>query len=339
VAFLHQDNASHLQINSASLGFSMRLLAILWLVVAVIQFATAQSAAAEPRKVQVLCSLVPLASWTLNVVGDLATVETLLPADVGPHDFNFRPRDLKRIKSADLIVINGLGIEEWLGKVLRSNAGDLTNKLVRTGEGLDAEYIYHLPELVLDPKNRKKDGHSHAHDHIGAGEQPNPHVWLDPVFARHGVSNILHGLVRIDPQNAEGYRRNARIYLDRLQKLDDEARSVVDGLTEKSLVTFHDAFPYFTRRYGLELVGVIEEVPGVDPSPKYLSELLKVVRSRRVKALFTEPQFSPKLANRLARDLGIGIGELDVMETGTVAAEFYEQGIRRNLQSLQKSLN
>ncbi len=316
----------------------MRLIASLWLVVAVLQSATAQSAAAEPQRVQVLCSLAPLASWALNVAGDLATVETLLPADVGPHDFSFRPRDLKRIKSADLIVINGLGIEEWLDKALRSNARDLTNKLVRTSEGLEAEFIYHLPELVLDPASRKKDGHSHAHDHIGAGEQPNPHVWLDPVFARQGVSNILKALVRIDPRNATGYQRNAMSYIDRLQKLDEEARAVVEGLAEKSVVTFHDAFPYFTRRYGLELVGVIEEVPGVDPSPKYLSSLLKVVRSRKVRALFTEPQFSPKLANRLARDLEIGIGELDVMETGAVTAEFYEVGIRRNLAVLQKYL-
>lgn len=298
-------------------------------------------AASPPDKPRILCSIAPLASWAVNVAGDAATVETLLPADVGPHDFQFRPRDLKRIQSAQLIVINGLGIEDWLDKPLRANASQLEKKLVRTSDGLKSELIYEVPQLVLDPKRGKKDAHSHAH---GAGEghdhaeAANPHVWLDPVLARHGVSNILQGLLRVDPANAEIYRRNAAAYLVRLESLDREVQTAVAALPNKALVTFHDAFPYFTRRYGLELVGVIEEVPGVEPSPKYLSELLKVVRARQVKALFTEPQFSPRLATRLAKDLGVTVAELDVMETGRPTAEFYEAGIRKNLQSLQNSL-
>jgi len=298
-------------------------------------------AAEPPEKPRVLCSIAPLASWAINVAGDSAIVETLLPADVGPHDFQFRPRDLRRIQAAQLIVINGLGIEDWLDKPLKANASQLEKKLVRTSEGLKAELIYEVPQLVLDPKRSKKEAHSHArgagdgHDH---GESANPHFWLDPVLARHGVSNILQGLVRVDPANGEVYRRNAAAYITRLEALDRELQAAVAVLPNKAIVTFHDAFPYFTRRYGLELVGVIEEVPGVEPSPKYLSELLKVVRARKVKALFTEPQFSPRLASRLAKDLGVVVAELDVMETGRVTPEFYETAIRKNLTSLQNSL-
>ena len=103
-------------------------------------------------------------------------------------------------------------------------------------------------------------------------------------------------------------------------------------------MTFHDAFPYFTRRYELELVGVIEEVPNVDPSPKYLAKLLEVIRRDQVKAIFTEPQFNPRLARRLAADLGIACAELDVLETGRLAPEFYEQGMRRNTDTLVRTL-
>lgn len=302
--------------------------------------------AADPAtgKIRVICSMAPFASWTANIVGDAAIVETLLPADVGPHDFQFRPRDLKRIQSADLIVLNGLGIEEWLDKPLRANAKDLEKKLVRTSDGLKSELIYEVPELEVASGGKKKghDHHGHSHGDHGAagheGEQPNPHVWLDPILAKHGVSNILAGLLRVDPANGETYRRNATAYLSKLDALDKEVRQSVATFSSRSVVTFHDAFPYFTRRYGLELVGVIEEVPGVDPSPKYLSSLLKVVRNRNVKALFTEPQFSPKLAARLAKDLGIAVGELDVLETGKGSPDFYEAGIRRNLQALEKSL-
>lgn len=313
----------------------------IWCCLLWVGFGAPSHAASPPDKPRILCSIAPLASWALNVAGDAAVVETLLPADVGPHDFQFRPRDLKRIQAAQLIVINGLGIEDWLDKPLRANASQLEKKLVRTSDGLKSELIYEVPQLVLDPKRSKKDSHAHAH---GAGdghdhaESANPHVWLDPVLARHGVSNILQGLVRVDPANAESYRRNAAAYLARLEALDRELHAAVAALPNKAVVTFHDAFPYFTRRYGLDLVGVIEEVPGVEPSPKYLSELLKVVRARNVKALFTEPQFSPRLATRLAKDLGVAVAELDVMETGRVTPDFYETAIRKNLHSLQSSL-
>lgn len=307
---------------------------------------TPNSRAADPApgKIRVICSMAPFASWAANVAGDVAVVETLLPADVGPHDFQFRPRDLKRIQSADLIVLNGLGIEEWLDKPLRANAKELEKKLIRTSDGLRSELIFEVSKLEVSSGGKKKgqDHHGHAHgDQEGGshgGEQPNPHVWLDPILAKHGVSNILAGLIRVDPANADMYRRNAAAYLTRLDALDKEVRQSIDGFSNRSIVTFHDAFPYFTRRYGLDLVGVIEEVPGVEPSPKYLSALLKVVRSRKVKALFTEPQFSPKLASRLAKDLGIVVEELDVLETGKGTADFYEAGIRRNLQTLEKSL-
>jgi zinc/manganese transport system substrate-binding protein len=314
---------------------------LLWLCAALIPSGSV-SQAAEPPKPRVLCSIAPLASWAINIAGNSATVELLLPADVGPHDFQFRPRDLKRIQSADLIVINGLGIEDWLEKPLRANTAQLEKKLVRVSDGLKSELIFEVPELVLDPKASKKgDHHGHSHgdsDGHPHGEQANPHIWLDPVLARHGVSNLLQGFIRVDPKNAENYTRNAQSYLARLELLDRELRGAIAGFSNKSIVTFHDAFPYFTRRYGLELVGVIEEVPGVEPSPKYLSELLKVVRAHKVKALFTEPQFSPRLASRLAKDLGVTVAELDVLETGRVSADFYESGIRRNLQSLQTHL-
>ena len=104
------------------------------------------------------------------------------------------------------------------------------------------------------------------------------------------------------------------------------------------IVTYHHAFPYFTRRYGLDLIGVIEEVPDVEPSPKYLAVLLKVMRATDVKAIFTEPQFSPKLAQRISRDAKIPVAELDTLEIGPLKPTAYEEGLRRNLNTLLKHL-
>ena len=155
----------------------------------------------EPAKLRVLTTLAPFYSWAVSVTGDAALVENLLPAEVGPHHFQFRPRDLQKVQAADVIVLNGLGLESWLERMLTNAvSGGRRPRLVRTTDGLEAEFIYHLPELTLDPTAaRTRAGHDHEHDHAAAGEPPNPHLWLDPVYARHGVSNILSAVCERDP--------------------------------------------------------------------------------------------------------------------------------------------
>jgi ABC-type Zn uptake system ZnuABC Zn-binding protein ZnuA len=120
--------------------------------------------------------------------------------------------------------------------------------------------------------------------------------------------------------------------------LDAEALRIFDGLPDRKVVTFHDAFPYFCRRHGLELVGVIEEVPGAEPSPRYLARLSKAIRAGGARVIFTEPQFNPLLARRLAVDLGVRIAELDVLETGTPSKGFYVEGMRRNFRAVEAAL-
>jgi ABC-type Zn uptake system ZnuABC Zn-binding protein ZnuA len=103
-------------------------------------------------------------------------------------------------------------------------------------------------------------------------------------------------------------------------------------------VTFHDAFPYFLRRYDLHLVGVVEEVPDVDPSPRYLARLMRAIRASGVGVVFTEPQFNVALAKRLAEDLKLKLAELDVLETGPLTAGAYEDAMRTNLRVLNEQL-
>jgi zinc transport system substrate-binding protein len=292
--------------------------------------------AGESKRLRILTSLPVLYSWAANVAGDRAEVDNLLPADIGPHDFQFRPADVRKLTAADLVIVNGLGIENWLSGMIANNAQPgASNRIVRVSDGLKAELIYHVPDIDLGGTG---SGHHHHHDHEAAGEAPNPHTWLDPVFARHGVSNIVAALVRADPEGEATYRVNAARYLDELIRLDGEIRTVVDQLKRKQVVTFHDAFPYFCRRYGLELVGVIEEVPSVEPSPKYLARLINAIRARDVRVIFTEPQFNPRLVERIAKDLDAVVASLDVLETGRPSREFYLEGMRRNLRTLERTL-
>jgi zinc/manganese transport system substrate-binding protein len=290
----------------------------------------------ETEPIRILTTLPAIHSWAVNVVGDPARVENLLPADVGPHDFQFRPSDLRKLAKADLVLVNGLGVDEWLNRAVASGASKPGRKIVTVTDGLASVLIRHLPELEVDGGD--KAGHDLEHSHGGPDPAPNPHVWLDPRLAQHGVSNILNALVAADPANAEGYTRRATAYLLNLEALDREILSSLSSLKDRRIVTFHDAFPYFCRRYGLTLTGVIEEVPSVDPSPKYLASLIGVIRKTGVRVLFSEPQFNPRLIRRLSEDLHVSVAELDVLETGRPSPTFYVDGMRKNLRSLQAAL-
>lgn len=291
--------------------------------------------------IRILTTLPAIHSWAANVAGDAARVDNLLPADVGPHDFQFRPADIRKLAGADVVFVNGLGVDGWLDRAIASGATKPGRRVVTVTDGLKSRLIHGVPELEVGAGSASSAEARHAeHVHVHGSQEafPNPHVWLDPGQAQHCVSNILSTLVAVDPDNADGYTRRAAAYLKELEALDAEIHAAVDHFSDRRIVTFHDAFPYFCRRYGLELVGVIEEVPSVDPSPKYLASLLSVMRRNNVRVIFTEPQFNARLARRLAEDLKITIAELDVLETGRPSRTFYVDGMRRNLKSLESAL-
>lgn len=290
-------------------------------------------------EIRVLATLPAIHSWAANVAGDTATVESLLPANVGPHDFQFRPSDLRRLAAADVVLMNGLGVDNWMTRAVARSASKPSRRVVTVTDGLQKQLIHHLTPLALgNESGSRKSGHDHDHDHDHSDDEANPHVWLDPVLAKHCVSNIVQALCQADPAHADGYTRRGAAYLQDLDGLDEQIRSALKGLGNRKVVTFHDAFPYFCRRYDLALVGVVEEVPSVDPSPKYLARLSQAIRQQQVRVIFSEPQFHPRLLRRLASDLGVGVAELDVLETGTASKGFYIDGVRRNLRTLESAL-
>ena len=297
---------------------------------------------APAAEIRVLTTLPAIHSWAANVAGDTAAVESLLPANVGPHDFQFRPSDLRKLAAADVVLMNGLGVDTWLTRAVTRGASKPSRRVVTVTDGLQKQLIHDRTPLAIDPtttgSKKPSQDHSHDHDHDHSDDDANPHVWLDPVFAKHCVSNIIQALCQADPAHAEGYTRRGETYLRELDQLDEQIRSSLKGLSNRKVVTFHDAFPYFCRRYDLQLVGVIEEVPSVDPSPKYLAQLSRAIRQQQVRVIFSEPQFNPRLVQRLANDLAIGVAELDVLETGTASRTFYIDGLRRNLRTLESAL-
>jgi zinc transport system substrate-binding protein len=290
--------------------------------------------APDSGRLKVVTSFLPVYCFAVNIAGDLADVENLLPDGIGPHDYQFTPRDVRTLSSAHLLIVNGLGLEDWLGKAVRS-AGRRSLKVIELSQGLKEELIHDQPELRLAPG---ESGHRHGRNRHSHHHGPNPHIWLDPSLAAHGVTNILRAFQSADPVNSEAYAENAQRYIERLHALDAELIKALEPVKQTPMVTYHNAFPYFARHYGLNIVGVIEEVAEVSPSARYLEELMRVLREKEVKVIFTEPQYSARLARQIARDLNIELAELDTLEAGPLTPEAYEEGMRHNLSVLIQHL-
>jgi zinc transport system substrate-binding protein len=282
-------------------------------------FALAGSLDAAEKKLKVVTTFLPAYCFAANVAGDLAEVENLLPNGVSPHDFQLTPTEMRKIVAADILLVNGLGMETFLDRAI-ANAGPGTReKIVTLSAGLG-------PQLIAE-KDRRDDESGH-----------DPHIWLDPQLAMHAVTNVLAALQKADARNAAAYAANAGIYLKRLKELDAGLASSLAPVKDAAFITYHNAFGYFARRYSLNISGVVEPVPEVSPSPRELSALHKTIRDQKVKALFTEPGDRTRLATQIAEDAGIKLGELDPLETGEFTARGYEDGMKRNAENLRQTL-
>jgi zinc transport system substrate-binding protein len=165
----------------------------------------------------------------------------------------------------------------------------------------------------------------------------NPHIWLDPQQALLQAKHIRCALVRTDPQHAAVYRANATRFLAELWRLDREIATEVDGWRQRRFIAFHPAWVYFARRYGLEQAAVIERSPGREPSPKELTAIVETARRIGARAIFAEPQFSPKAAEAIARESGARVLVLDPLGS-SLEDRSYLAMIRFNVAQLALAL-
>jgi zinc/manganese transport system substrate-binding protein len=273
-------------------------------LVAIATLGAAFAQSPSPEKLQVVTSFLPVQSHTLAIAGDLVNVKQLLAKDTGPHDFQLTPADVKKLSDADLLIINGVGIEEWLGELIKKS-GNKNLVVVDTSKGI---------KLVESPEEIEI-GHDHSHAHAH-GDGANPHIWLDPVIAIKQAAKIVAALQKADPANASAYAQNGKVYEAKLSALDSDYRSTLAPLPNKNLVTFHDAFPYLAARYKLNYVGAISEFPEKDPTPKQLAALVDKIRSLKVGVLFAENGYAPGLLKKIAGETGAKVSELDTLEVG-----------------------
>lgn len=274
----------------------------------------------QAKNLDVLCSFHPIYVFTQNVTANAknVTVECLLPPNIGPHDYALTPGDMKKIAKADLFIINGLNVEQFLGKAV--NEANPKLKIVDTSKGIKL-----IPTRGAEAS---KDEHGIY----------NPHIWASPKSAIIQVQNIQKALSSSDPQNSSLYKANADKYVAKLQAIVDELTKVSKTFKNRKIVTFHDAFDYFARDFGLEVVGVIEVVPGQEPSAGELAKMIKTVKESGAAAVFSEPQYQAKVAITLANEAGVPVYQLDPAHTGDGKPDAYERIMRKNIEVLKKAL-
>lgn len=269
------------------------------------------------NKPTITASFYPLYIMLQNICdGADVEIKMLAPPDTGClHDYQLTTKDMQTISKSDIIVVNGLGMEDFLDKVFET----------------------------------KKDRTIIAAENFLVTEG-NPHVWVSVAGAMYEVQNIASVLCELDEKNAELYAKNTEIYVGKLQNLQEEMHSKLDKYRDSTIITFHEAFPYFAAEFGLNIASVIEREPGTTPSPKELNEMIETIKTENGKMkdensgtaksipLFAEPQYSSSSAEIIAKETGSKIYELDPCVTGELNKDAYINAMKKNLEVLMKAL-
>jgi manganese/iron transport system substrate-binding protein len=270
-----------------------------------------------PDALRVVATTTVLADLVAQVGGPNVHVTSIVPKGGVVETFDPSPRDVVAISEADLIVMNGLGLDEWLDPVVRAAAPDVP--VVRLGEDLpDVTYI----------TDEETNG-------------TNPHLWLDVRNADRYAERLTETTAQLDPAHAAELRAGGMAYSTRLKELDRWVREQVATIPpqNRKLVSFHEAFPYFANAYGLEIVGSVVGVPGQDPSAGEVAALVDAIKASGAKAVFTEAQFNPQLAKAIADEAGVAVeSDLYNDSLGDPPVDTYEGLIRWDVERIVAAL-
>jgi zinc/manganese transport system substrate-binding protein len=284
-------------------------------------------AADAPPPVEVVASFSILGDMAREVGGDRVSVRTLVGPDGDAHVYEPAPSDARAVAGADLVVVNGLGFEGWLPRLL--GAAGYKGPVATASEG-------------VEPRARRGDGHDVHHDADGHGDV-DPHAWQDLRRGRAYIANIARALAAADPAGAEAYDANARAYGERLAALDREVREAVARLPEarRRIVTSHDAFGYFAEAYGLEVLAPEGVSTESEASAAGVAALIRQIRRERVPAVFVENVSDPRLLEQITRETGARIGGTlytDALSGPEGPAPSYEAMFRHNVRVLLDAL-
>lgn len=294
---------------------------------------------AHAQKLEVTTSFSILGDLVSQVGGERVKVRALIGADEDAHAFQPRPSDARNVGGAALVVVNGLGFDDWMVRLARS--GGYKGEVVVASAGIDT--------LAMS----KDDAHDHGHDHGHDGEKANdkadaravdPHAWQDVGNVRRYVANIADALAKADPEGAHGYRANAERYDGELKALDAEIRAAFAALPaeRRKVVSSHDAFGYFGRAYGIRFLSPVGVSNNAEPTAQGVARLIRQLKAEKVPAVFIENVADPRLIERIRSESGAQIGGTlysDALSKAGGPASSYVQMMRANLDALRQALS
>jgi zinc transport system substrate-binding protein len=267
----------------------------------------------SPKTLTIATSFYPMYIFSLNIAKDIPNVKVIDMTDPIRgclHDYSATTEDMKTLANSQIFVINGAGMESFMDKVIKQQPN---LKIIDSGKGI---------EMI---KGDREEG-------------DNPHLWVSISNAITQVKNISEQLSSLDPDNGVKYKENSDTYVKKLEVQRDKMHKELDNVKNRDIITFHEAFPYFAKEFKLNIVGVIEREPDSEPNAKELAETIETIKKLKVKALFVEPQYSPKAAETISKETNSKIYTLDPAVTGAMDADAYINIMESNLKTLLEAL-
>ena len=294
-----------------------RLLALIVAVVVATAACSPFEGSGKDDQIEVSAAFYPLAEAASKIGGNLVEVHNLTPPGVEPHDLELTPDKVAQIQEADVVLFLGHGF------------APAVEEAVAEARGVTVDVLDGLP---LRAEVAEEAG--------AAG--PDPHVWLDPVLFRRVVARVEKALVHASPGDSATFEANQRSFDRELGRLDEDYRMGLSGCSRDLIVTSHAAFGYLAARYGLIQESIAGFAPDAEPSPARLAELANLVESKGVTRIFTEELVSPRVAQTLAREVGVGTSVLNPLEGLTAeeiqAGDGYVSVMHENLTALMAAL-
>ncbi len=284
---------------------------IITIIVLLLGMTSCAKSQPKDETVNITTSFYPLFIFTLNITQDVpgVLVTNLTKPSTGClHDYSLVPADMKVLEATDIFIANGGGMEGFLDKV---NASIPPEQIIDSSTGIEP---------------------------IVQNGEVNPHFFVSISDAIQQVRNISSGLEKLDPTHAALYKKNAKAYITRLTTLKDTAHAELAAVKGKEIITFHEAFPYFAREFGLNISAVIEREPGSEPSAGELAQTVDLINEKKIKAIFVEPQYSAKAAQTIVLETEASIYTLDPAVTGDLKPDAYERIMEQNVKTLKEAL-
>jgi zinc/manganese transport system substrate-binding protein len=277
---------------------------------------TARSSGAKP--IEAVASFTVLADMVRQVGGDLVHVTSLVGPNGDPHVFEPSPDDARRLKAADLVFVNGLGLEGWMDRLI--TASGYQGKIIVASDGVSA---LHMEEN---------------------GKQiPDPHAWNSAANGVIYVANIVKALAAADPDNAPGYQANGERYSATLRDLDRYARAQIETVppARRKVLTTHDAFGYFGAAYGVTFLAPLGLSTESEASARDVAKLIRQIKAEQVRAYFFENSNDPRMVRQIAAATGArpgGVLYVEALSSPDGPAPTYAAMFRRNVDELVRAM-